>query len=134
MEVGTSSSSGSLERKLRVLTDAHISSELQRYALSLERSKRTQLMSLAAELDFVVVHRKEYDALTEDLNRYKNKMDAEIKEKIDKEVDKLQRELNHQLEIKALTHEREQVKLQEKIFFLEALTTSSNMKTLDAAR
>jgi hypothetical protein len=111
--------SSSLERRLRTLTDSFVQSEMRRYEETVARSKRSQLAALAAELHFSVLPTEEHEALLTRAEKSKVQSDAELKERLDRDVDKLQRELTHQLEIKKLQHEKEIVRLQERLRYLD---------------
>jgi hypothetical protein len=114
-----------LERQLRQFSDVFIQAECRRYASQVAHLKRDYLRSLAVDLDLVVLPKEEHESLKAEETRRKTVQDAAFKDRLDREIDRLQRNLTHQLEKTKIEHEKELLRLQERLRHLDAGALSS---------
>lgn len=116
-----------LDAQIERLLEGHVEAKMQELQQRVATHKHEVMRELAAELDYAVVSKGELQALRDAATRAKVDVDEEVRDRMAKETDKLQRELVHQLELRQLKHEKELVQLQERLRLLEPYAPGSQV-------
>lgn len=104
-----------VDRLVETFVDGKIAEAHARAALG----KLAVAKDIALELNFVMVPRGEYDSLKETASKSAADVEAEVKARVQKEGDRLQRELEHQVELVHLKHVNELTQARERLRLLE---------------
>ena len=108
-----------LEKKLELLYHDWKESQLKDVEVQIKQDKYKMLVTLCSELDCVSLSKSEHASLLERATKGKEQVDEEVKKDVEDKTGRLQKQLDHMLEMSELKHQVAIARLEAKVEMLE---------------
>ena len=119
-----------LEKKLELLYNDWKETQLKDVEGQIKQDKYKMLKDLCSELDCVSLSKSEHASLLERATKRKEQVDDEVKKDVEDKTGRLQKQLDHMLEMSELKHQVAIAKLEAKVEMLEL----QSLKPLELSR
>ena len=108
-----------LEKKLELLYNDWKETQLKDVEGQIKQDKYKMLKDLCSELDCVSLSKSEHASLLERATKGKEQVDEEVKKDVEDKTCRLQKQLDHMLEMSELKHQVAIARLEAKVEMLE---------------
>jgi len=123
-------SSTTLDSKIQSIFNDWCCAQKQELESEINSDKHSVIKKLSKELNYVLLTKCEHETLVENATKSKQKIDKDLKTKVEEQVELLQREMNYQLEKKDLVHNIELTKLKEEIKYLKLMSNQPSVNKI----